>query len=85
MAKTNLSNIASNNQPRLVMTATAALPANVMAMASCYAVEAATGAVAAFHYCSTSRAGGMSHLLQIACYHRNKRILTSVAGAEWWV
>ena len=56
MAKSNINNQSNNNQRSLAMSV-AAPKANVMA--SCYAVEAATGGLAAFHYCSSSRAGGM--------------------------
>ena len=53
--------------------------ANVMA--SCYAVEAATGGLAAFHYCSSSRAGGMC----TQASHNTRSESNNLAGAEWWV
>jgi len=56
MAKSNISNQSNNNKRSLAMSV-AGPKANVMA--SCYAVEAATGDLASFHYCSSSRAGGM--------------------------
>jgi len=63
MAKSNISNQTNNNKRSLAMSV-AASKANVMA--SCYAVEAATGGLAAFHYCSSSRAGGMhTHISRV--------------------